>query len=47
MVRSRIQANKNAGVTTLSVAPQGRDVTERLTMLGCLMDQVRAVNACR
>jgi F420-dependent oxidoreductase-like protein len=41
MVRNRIRAYKDAGVTTLRVAPQGRDLTERLATLGRVMDLVR------
>jgi F420-dependent oxidoreductase-like protein len=44
-VRERIRAYRNAGVTTLRVAPEGRDLGERLTTLGRVMDLVRAVNA--
>jgi hypothetical protein len=43
MVRNRIRAYKDAGVTTLRVAPEGRDLAEKLTTLGRLMDLVRAV----
>jgi len=45
MVRGRIRAYKNAGVTTLRVAPQGRGLTEKLTTLGRVMDLVHAINA--
>jgi F420-dependent oxidoreductase-like protein len=45
MVRDRIRAYKNAGVTTLRVTPEGRDLKERLTTLGRAMDLVRDVNA--
>jgi hypothetical protein len=45
MVRNRVRAYKDAGITTLRVAPQGRDLAERLTTLGRVMDLVRAVNA--
>ena len=45
MVRKRIQAYKAAGVTTLRVGPEGRDLTEKLTTLGRVMDLVRTVNA--
>ena len=44
-VRKRIRAYKDAGVTTLRVAPEGRDLGEKLTTLGRVMDLVRAVNA--
>jgi F420-dependent oxidoreductase-like protein len=43
-VRNRIRAYKNAGVTTLRVGPEGRDLAEKLTTLGRVMDLVRAVN---
>jgi alkanesulfonate monooxygenase SsuD/methylene tetrahydromethanopterin reductase-like flavin-dependent oxidoreductase (luciferase family) len=33
-VKSRIRAYKNAGVTTLRVAPEGRDLADKLTTLG-------------
>jgi hypothetical protein len=45
MVRERIQAYKNVGVTTLRVAPAGRDLRERLTTLGKLMDLMHAINS--
>jgi F420-dependent oxidoreductase-like protein len=45
MVRKRIRAYKNAGVTTLRVAPVGRDLREKLTTLGQVMDLVHAINA--
>ena len=45
MVRNRIRAYKDAGVTTLRVGPQGRNLAEKLTTPGRLMDLVRAVNA--
>ena len=41
MVRDRIRAFRDAGVTTLRVNPQGRDLAEKLTTLGRLMDLVR------
>jgi hypothetical protein len=41
MVRSRIRAYRDAGITTLHVAPQGRDLAEKLTTLGRVMDLVR------
>ena len=44
MVRKRIRAYKNAGVTTLRVTPMGRDLSEKLTTLGRVMDLVRAIN---
>jgi len=45
MVRERIQAYKNVGVTRLRVAPAGRDLRERLTTLGKLMDLMHAINS--
>jgi F420-dependent oxidoreductase-like protein len=45
MVRKRIRAYKDAGVTTLRVTPHGRDLADRLTTLGRVMDLVRAINA--
>jgi biotin operon repressor len=42
MVRKRIRAYKDAGVTTLRVNPQGRDLAEKLATLGRVMDLVRA-----
>jgi hypothetical protein len=41
MVRNRIRAFRDAGVTTLRVAPQGRDLAEKLATLGSVMDLVR------
>jgi F420-dependent oxidoreductase-like protein len=41
MVRSRIRAHRDAGVTTLRVMPQGRDLAEKLETLGRVMDLVR------
>ena len=41
MVRNRISAFRDAGVTTLRVAPQGRDLAEKLATLGRVMDLVR------
>ena len=45
MVRDRIHAFKKAGVTTLRVAPGGRDLAEKLTTLGRVMDLIRGVSA--
>ena len=42
MVRNRIRAYKDAGVTTLRVMPQGRDLDEKLSTLGRVMDLVRS-----
>jgi ABC-type Fe2+-enterobactin transport system substrate-binding protein len=41
MVRNRIRTFKDAGVTTLRVNPQGRDLAEKLATLGRVMDLVR------
>jgi F420-dependent oxidoreductase-like protein len=45
MVRKRIRAYKDAGVTTLRVTPHGRDLADRISTLGRVMDLVRAINA--
>jgi hypothetical protein len=45
MVRERIRTYKNVGVTRLRVAPVGRDLREKLTTLGMVMDLVHAINA--
>jgi alkanesulfonate monooxygenase SsuD/methylene tetrahydromethanopterin reductase-like flavin-dependent oxidoreductase (luciferase family) len=45
MVRERIQAYKNVGVTRLRVAPLGRDPREKLATLGKVMDIVHAINS--
>jgi hypothetical protein len=45
MVRERIQAYKNVGVTRLRVAPAGHDLRDRLTTLGKLMDLMHAINS--
>ena len=45
MVRERIRAYKNVGVTRLRVASVGRDLREKLTTLGKVMDLVHAINA--
>ena len=44
MVRARLQAHKQAGVTTISVFQIGQTLAERLNTLGQLMDLVREVN---
>jgi len=44
MVRSSFRAYQDAGVTKLGVAPAARDLAEKLTTLGRVMDLVRAVN---
>jgi F420-dependent oxidoreductase-like protein len=41
MVRNRIRTFRDAGVTTLRVGPQGRDLSEKLATLGRVMDLVR------
>src|SRR5258707_571028 len=41
MVRHRIRTFRDAGVTTLRVTPQGRDLAEKLATLGRMMDLVR------
>jgi alkanesulfonate monooxygenase SsuD/methylene tetrahydromethanopterin reductase-like flavin-dependent oxidoreductase (luciferase family) len=43
MVKERIGVYRDAGITTLHVAPDGRTLGERLETLGRLMDLVRAV----
>lgn len=43
-VRERIRAYKNAGVTTLRLAPEGGTLDERLETLGRAMELVRAVD---
>jgi F420-dependent oxidoreductase-like protein len=45
MVRKRIRTYRDAGVTTLRVAPAGRDLAEKLTTLGRAIDLVRSVSA--
>jgi F420-dependent oxidoreductase-like protein len=47
MVRERIQAYKNVGVTRLRVAPMGHDLREKIATLGKVMDLVDAINAHR
>jgi F420-dependent oxidoreductase-like protein len=44
MVKQRIRVYRDAGVTTLHAAPQGRTLAERLETLGRLMDLVNTVN---
>ena len=41
MVRERIRAYRDAGITTLRVAPDGRTLAERIATLGRLMELVR------
>ena len=45
MVRERIRAYRDNGVTTLRVSPAGDTVVDRLETLGRFMDLVREVNA--
>ncbi len=47
MVKDRIRAYRDAGVTTLRVDPQGEGLHERLETLGRVADLVTAVNAER
>jgi hypothetical protein len=42
-VRERIRAYRDAGVSTLRVAPAGRTLAERLETLGRTMDVVRGL----
>ncbi|WBL37125.1 LLM class flavin-dependent oxidoreductase [Tepidiforma flava] len=44
MVRDRIRAYRDAGVTTIQVAPAGETLAERLDTLGRFMDLVADVN---
>lgn len=45
IVAQRMRAYRDAGVTTLRLAPVGETVHERIAMLGKAMDVLRAVNA--
>jgi hypothetical protein len=45
MVRERIQAYKNVGVTRLRVTPMGHDLRAKIATLAKVMDLVNAVNA--
>jgi len=47
MVRRRIRAYRDAGITTLRVEPEGATLDERVETLGRVMDLVKAVNAER
>ena len=47
MVRERIQAYKNVGVTRLRVAPMGHNLHQKIATLSKVMDLVEAVNAQR
>jgi len=44
MVRERLRAHRHAGVNTLQVNPDGQTLSERLTILGQLVDLVNEVN---
>jgi alkanesulfonate monooxygenase SsuD/methylene tetrahydromethanopterin reductase-like flavin-dependent oxidoreductase (luciferase family) len=44
MVRSRIRAYRDAGVTDLRLEPMGRTPTERLDTLARVIDLVREIN---
>jgi hypothetical protein len=43
MVRDRIRAYKDAGVTTLRIAPTGSSLQDRLDTLGRTLDLVKDV----
>jgi hypothetical protein len=45
MVKERIRAYRDAGVTTLRVDPEGRALSERLDTLARVVDLVKAVDA--
>ena len=45
MVRDRIRAYRDAGVTTLRIHPDGRTLAERLETLGRALDLVKSVSA--
>ena len=45
MVRDRVRAYRDAGVTTLRVDPDGRTVAERIDTLGRAMKLVQEVSA--
>ena len=47
MVRERVRKDRDAGITTLRVAPAGASVAERLDTLGRALDIVREVSAER
>lgn len=47
MVRDRIRAYRDAGVTTLRLHPEGRTLDERLETLGHALDLVKSVSAER
>ena len=43
-VKARMQAYRDAGVTTLRVQPLGSGMAERLTVLGRVLDLANALN---
>lgn len=45
MVRDRVRAYRNAGITTLRVEPDGATIDERVRTLGRLIDLVKSVDA--
>lgn len=45
MVRDRIRAYRDAGITTLRIEPEGRTLAERLQTLGRALDLVTSVSA--
>ncbi len=45
MVKARIRANRDGGITTLQVSPAGESMSDRLSTLGRFMDLVRSVEA--
>lgn len=45
MVRARVRAYRDAGVTTLRLQPEGRSLKERLETLGRALDIVKSVSA--
>ena len=45
MVRDRIRAYRDAGVTTLRIHPEGQSLEERLATLGRTLDLVKSVSA--
>ena len=47
MVKERIRAYRDAGVTTLRVEPDAEKLDERVATLGRLMDLLKAVDAER
>ena len=45
MVKERMRMFRNAGVTTLRLAPAGKDNAEKLATLGRALDLLKTVNA--